>query len=75
MMTMSRRRLSVLMVMIALYLCGIGFLSGMVVERMRFDGRRAAVLASLSAAQARLHAHLMHLERRTESRHHFANDH
>jgi hypothetical protein len=35
----------------------------MVVERMRFDHQRALVLQTLSAAQERLHAHLMDLER------------
>jgi hypothetical protein len=37
------------------------------VERMRFDRQRAIVLQSLTAAQERLHAHLMELERHTET--------
>jgi hypothetical protein len=45
------------------YLGGIGFLSGIVVERMRFDLQRAAVLTRLADTEKRLHAHLMDIER------------
>lgn len=63
-----RRRLAVIVGAGALYLVGIGFVSGIAVERMRFDGKRAAVLARLTSAQARLHGHVMDLERATERR-------
>lgn len=38
----------------------------MVVERVRFDKQRAALLQHLAATQDRLHTHLMDLERQTE---------
>jgi hypothetical protein len=63
-----RRRLAVIVGAGALYLVGIGFVSGIAVERMRFDGKRAAVLARLTSTQARLHGHVMELERATERR-------
>jgi hypothetical protein len=44
---------------------GLGFLSGMVVERVRFDVRRNAVLTKLSEAGQQLHGRLMDLERLT----------
>ena len=60
---MIPRRLAVLVAAGCVYLGVMGFLAGMVVERMRFDHQRALVLQTLSAAQERLHAHLMDLER------------
>ena len=66
-MSRRRRRLTVL-ALGALTLGGIGFLSGVVVERMRFDTKRAAVIASLTSAHARVHARLMELEHRTLGR-------
>jgi hypothetical protein len=45
-----------------LWLAVMGFLGGMVVERIRFDQQRTSVLTRLSAAQARLHDRLMALE-------------
>lgn len=62
---MIPRRLAVLVAAGCVYLGVMGFLAGMVVERMRFDHQRALVLQTLSAAQERLHAHLMDLERHT----------
>ena len=62
---MIPRRLGVLVAAACVYLVIMGFLSCMVVERMRFDHQRGLVLQTLSAAQERLHAHLMDLERHT----------
>ena len=62
---MISRRLGLLVAVGCVYLGAMGFLTGMVVERMRFDHQRALVLQTLSAAQERLHAHLMDLERQT----------
>jgi hypothetical protein len=67
---MNHRGLGILVGAGCLYLVVLGFLIGMVVERMRFDRQRTAVLQSLTATQERLHIHLMNLERQTEfSRH------
>jgi hypothetical protein len=63
---MTRRRLGWLVGAGCLYLAGLGFLSGVVVERVRFDRQRATV-HSLSATQERLHTRLMDLERHPES--------
>jgi hypothetical protein len=49
-----------------LYLTVLGFLTGMVVERIRFDRQRASLLQHLAATHERLHTHLMDLERQTE---------
>jgi hypothetical protein len=49
-----------------LYLTVLGFLTGMIVERVRFDRQRATVLQHLDATQERLHTHLMDLERQTQ---------
>jgi hypothetical protein len=65
---MTRTRLAVVVSLGCLYLGGLGVLSGMLLERMRFDVQRAAVLSRLAAAEVRLHAHLMDLERRAERR-------
>jgi hypothetical protein len=69
---MGRVRRVVLLGLVGLYLGGLGVLSGMLVERMRFDAERAAVLSRLAATEGRLHAHLMNLERRAEHRAHAA---
>jgi hypothetical protein len=45
------------------YLGGVGFLSGILVERVRFDLQRAAVLTRLAATEKRLHVRLMDIER------------
>ena len=47
---------------------GLGFLSGMVSERMRFDQRRSAVISDLSKTEQRLHSRLMDLEGRPAMR-------
>jgi hypothetical protein len=59
---MRRRRL-VLTASFGLYLAILGFLAGMLVERMVFDQRRADVLSRLTSAERRLHGRLMDLER------------
>jgi hypothetical protein len=63
---MTRRRLRFLIAAGCLYLTGLGFLTGMIVERVRFDRQRSIVLHHLAATQERLHTHLMDLERQTQ---------
>jgi hypothetical protein len=63
---MTRRGLGILMGACCLYLTVLGFLTGVVVERVRFDRQRTTVLQRLAATQERLHTHLMNLERQTE---------
>jgi hypothetical protein len=60
---MTRRGLGFLIAAGCLYLAGLGFLTGMVVERVRFDRQRSILLQHLAATQERLHTHLMDLER------------
>jgi hypothetical protein len=62
---MTRRKLVVLMAAGGFYVAALGFLTGLAVERVRFDRQRAALLQDLAATQARLHTHLMDLERQT----------
>lgn len=61
---MRTRRL-VLGIGVGLYLVGFGMLSGMVVERMRFDDKRSEVLARFESGLAQLNARRMALERLT----------
>jgi hypothetical protein len=63
---MTRRGLGFLIAAGCLYLTGLGFLTGMVVERVRFDRQRGILLQRLAATQERLHTHLMDLERQTQ---------
>jgi hypothetical protein len=63
---MTRRGLGFLIAAGCLYLTGFGFLTGMVVERARFDRQRGILLQHLAATQERLHTHLMDLERQTQ---------
>jgi hypothetical protein len=63
---MTRRGLGILIGAGCLYLTALGFLAGVMVERMRFDRQRTTVLQRLATTQERLHTHLMNLERRTE---------
>jgi hypothetical protein len=51
---------------VATYLLCLGFLAGVLVERMRFDHARSAILARFEAATAKLHDRLMTLEHGTE---------
>lgn len=59
---MSRRR-RVLALGLGLYAVVMGFLAGMLLERVRFDVERASVLTRVASAEQRLHARLMDLER------------
>jgi len=63
---MTRRELGFLIAGGSLYLTVVGFLTGMVVERVRFDRQRATLLQHLAATHERLHTHVMDLERLTE---------
>lgn len=49
------------------YLIGLGFLGGIVAERVRFDHRRSAVLSRYDEALRKSHAHLMQLEKATST--------
>jgi hypothetical protein len=44
----------------------LGFLTGMVVERVRFDSSAPPCCSILAATQKRLHTHLMGFERQTK---------
>jgi hypothetical protein len=46
----------------------VGFLGGVLVERIRFDRERASVLERVAHAEQRLHARLMELERAQQRR-------
>ena len=59
---MSRRR-RVLAFGLGLYAVVMGFLAGMLLERVRFDVEWASVLTRVATAEQRLHARLMDLER------------
>jgi hypothetical protein len=63
---MTRRKLGFLIAAACLYLTVFGFLTGMAVERVRFDSQRSALLQHLAATEERLHTHLMDLERQTQ---------
>jgi hypothetical protein len=63
---MTRREVGFLIAGGYLYLTVLGFLTGMVVERIRFDRRRATLPQHLAATHERPHTHLMDLERQTE---------
>lgn len=59
---MSRRPIVVAVGLVGVWLAVLGFLVGMVVERVRFDGRRAVVLGELARDARRVRAYLMDLE-------------
>ena len=44
-------------------LLGVGFLSGMIVDRIRFDEARSSLLARLDEDSHRVHERLMAIER------------
>ena len=46
----------------ALYLLAVGFLSGMIVDRIRFDESRSGLLVRLEEDTHRVHQHLMAME-------------
>ena len=58
---MSTRRL-VLAGLVGSYLLTMGFFGGMIVSAMRFDHRRAVILAELGDTSTRVRAKLMLLE-------------
>jgi len=58
---MSTRRL-VLAGLVGSYLLTMGFFGGMIVSAMRFDHRRAVILAELDDTSTRVRAKLMLLE-------------
>ena len=58
---MSTRHL-VLACLVGSYLLGMGFLGGTIVSAMRFDLRRAVILAELDDMSTRVRAKLMLLE-------------
>lgn len=58
---MTRPRL-VLTASIALYLAMLGFLGGVLMERMRFDQRRVGVMTRLTALEREVRGRLMELE-------------
>ena len=47
----------------ALYLLVVGFLGGMIVDRVRFDASRSVLLTTLEQDTHRVHERLMALER------------
>jgi len=47
----------------ALYLLAVGFLSGMIVDRIRFDESRSGLLEKLEEDTHRVHERLMAIER------------
>ena len=47
---------------LGVYLLVLGFLVGMLVSAIRFDGQRAAILSKLDDASTRVRAQLMRLE-------------
>ena len=59
---MSRGRRA-LVLGLGLYAIAVGFLAGMLLERVRFDLERAAVLTRVTMAEQRLHTRLMEIER------------
>jgi hypothetical protein len=51
---------------LGLYLVALGFLGGVLAERIRFDRQRSLVLGRLTAAEQQLRARLMTLEQSAE---------
>ena len=51
----------------ALYLLAVGFLSGMIVDRIRFDESRSGLLTKLEEDTHRVHERLMAIEREESS--------
>jgi hypothetical protein len=57
-----RARRHVVACLVGSYLLATGFLVGMMVSAMRFDGQRAAILSKLEDASTRVRAELMLLD-------------
>jgi len=60
------RRARALAVGLGLYGVVFGFLGGLLVERLLFDRQRSSVLTRVAAAEQRLHARLMEIERQQD---------
>ena len=60
---MEARRKALIGIGLGLYLVGFGMLTGVAVERMRFDHKRADVLDRYDEALREWHAFRMELER------------
>jgi hypothetical protein len=52
-----------IVIIAALYLLVVGFLSGMIADRIRFDETRSVLLATLEEDNHRVHERLMAIER------------
>ena len=50
---------------VGLYLLGLGVLTGMLIEKIRFDEARSGLLTELDQDSQRLHERLMAIERET----------
>ena len=59
-------RRPVLRVILALYLVGMGFVIGVIVERWRFDGVRKEVLDRYNEVVRQVRSHQMKIEREGE---------
>ena len=64
----ARLRLSMIAGLGGLYLAALGFLCGVVVERIRFDLQRTATVTRLTEAEERMRARLMEIEHGTALR-------
>jgi hypothetical protein len=61
---MTRRGRRALALSLGIYGVGMGFLGGMLLDRVLFDRQRNSVLTRVAEAEKRLHARLMEIERR-----------
>jgi hypothetical protein len=53
-------------VIVSLYLLGVGVLTGMLIERVRFDESRSVLFTQLEDDTHKLHERLMAIERETD---------
>ena len=60
---MENRRFVV--VIVCLYLLGVGVLTGMLIDHVQFDESRSVLLAQLEEDTHKLHERLMEMERET----------
>jgi len=67
---MKRWRWTILNGVLGLYLAGLGFLGGIVAERIRFDTQRKVVLQRFDEAVRQWHAYLITLEREARAEGH-----
>ena len=63
----ARLRLALILGVGALYVGGVAFLAGTMVERLRFGAQRTAVVTRLTAKEERVRARLMELELRSRA--------